>query len=543
VHEYFDDLAEAMIDSLGRSKISRHLLGEVLSRVAVNTPPTTTRDQIATGAMLRTPLPLSEGSVSKATGALRKLDFLEEDGPIRERTGRPLTPVRLGHRRWFCIGVHVSQTGGTPTELLVVATTLDDSSVLTVEQQPLQPGNLESGWPLATLTSSIVGAIKQVTGAPAVASRATAGKLPLLGVGVEINSPVHAGRIVDRRDGQWTEHDLRAELAAALGVPVVVENDANALAIRQTYGTNVAHQDFALVLVADEGIGAGVSVGGRVYRGSLGFAGELGHVKIDRAALPGARFTGPCWCGADDHVDAYATPSRIRHQLKSRGLDAGSATDVRDVYITAGSALGHGLVALINVFNPAEIVLVLPDWLGGPGPRSQDHTDAYVEAARAEVESTWANVRAEGILSPPTILNHRALAMNGARAAATRVLIEFIDHLSGIDGCLPKEQGVSAWTTTHAAAAIAGAAVGAVVGGALGATVRRAVPGAAIGHAIGRAAAEGLRSRSQPVVPTDHGSSGGLADDPTQKDSTRADKNGWRPPWETVPEPPSVADS
>ncbi|GIE81881.1 hypothetical protein Aph02nite_78310 [Actinoplanes philippinensis] len=504
VHEYFDDLADMMIDShVQGGRVSRQLIGEVLSRVAVNTPPEATRDEIAAGDMLRIPLPLSEGSVSKATAALRDQGFLE-DGPVIRGAGRPLTSVRLSKEHWFCIGVHLRQRAGVPVDGWVVAARLDDSETLAdVRLEIPQPATASA----ETLTTVIAAAIRRAVAAPAVRSRARGGRLPLLGIGIAVNCPVRGGTLIDRRDATGLGHDLGADLAEALGAPVIVENDANALAIRQTYGSDIEHQDFALVLVEEEGIGAAVSVGGRVYRGSEGFAGELGHVRVDRAALPLGRFGGQCSCGGEGHVDAYATPRWIRQQ---------PAVHESAAYLTAGRALGHGLTALVGLVNPAQIMLVLTERLGSPALR-----DVYLEAARAEVVSASASSPGAGVLLTPVVLEGQMLARRIARAAATRVLIEFIDHLSGIDGCLPKDRGAATLTSTRAAAALItpfGAAVGAVVGGAIG----YAAHGAAIGRVVGRVLGEGRRAA--PIRETE----------PARVqpgDSARAGRRGWQPPW------------
>lgn len=481
MHEHFAEISGAL-SSYGPAsggRISGHLLGEVLSRVAVNTPPRATRTEIAQGRMLRVPLPLSEGSVSKATGALVRYHLLDQEDPSRDqsgRPGRPFLPVRLGRNRWFLIGVHVNQESGTPTDLTVVATTLDDAQVLASRTKPIAvPPSRE--WPLRPVVAAIVAAIKELIGDDAIRSRMQGDWLPLLGVGVDISSPVYQGNVIGRgHDRAWREYDLGTGLTEALGIPVVVENDANALAVRETYGTRVSHHDFALVLVADEGIGAGVAVGGRVYRGSRGLAGEIGHVKVDRSNLGVDGFADSCWCGQPDHVDVFATPRRIRHELGPAGVNDKGA---RAVLAAAGRALGQGIAALVNTTNPAQVLLVLPPALAGSGVQA-----AYLDAAKAEVATTLAGAS----IAKPLVWDGTTFATMCARAAASRVLIEFIDHLSGIDGCPSDESGTPRWTAGREAAALvgsafAGAAVGAVVGGAIGTTVAKALVGNAVNKA------------------------------------------------------------
>ena len=122
--------------------ISQALLGEVLSRVAVNTPPVTSRAAIANGEMLRTKLPLAEGSVSKAVNSLIAHELLIEDLGVSlhqeeliANQGRRRIPVRLNDRSWFSIGVHIDQLDHENALLTAVATPIDDSGLLF--EQPL----------------------------------------------------------------------------------------------------------------------------------------------------------------------------------------------------------------------------------------------------------------------------------------------------------------------------------------------------------------------------------------------------------------------
>ena len=87
----------------------------------------------------------------------------------------------------------------------------------------------------------------------------------------------------------WRDVDLRSLLADAVEVPVIVDNDVNALTARERLdGPGAGVDDFAVVTVG-RGVGLGLVLGGRQYRGSWGGAGEFGHVKIAAE--------GQCECG------------------------------------------------------------------------------------------------------------------------------------------------------------------------------------------------------------------------------------------------------
>ncbi len=142
-----------------------------------------------------------------------------------------------------------------------------------------------------------------------------------------------------------------AELAVRLGLPVTVGNEA-------TLGA-LAHLDLAPDLVyvsAGIGIGGGVVLGGRVYRGVHGLAGELGHVVVER--------DGPiCGCGGRGCVERYAGTTALLAEAGVPDLSALEAAlargDGRAVAATthAAAALGVGLASVLNVLDVPVVVL------------------------------------------------------------------------------------------------------------------------------------------------------------------------------------------
>ena len=146
--------------------------------------------------------------------------------------------------------------------------------------------------------------------------------------------------------------------SAVLGMPILVDNDANLGALaehRHDPGvTTLAY------LKASSGIGCGLVLDGRLYRGGLGTAGELGHVTLDE--------TGPlCRCGSRGCLEAYAGGSGLVEQLRGRAPDLG-VHDLADLAVSgdagarrlledAGRALGQGSAILANLLSPEVIVV------------------------------------------------------------------------------------------------------------------------------------------------------------------------------------------
>ncbi len=107
----------------------------------------------------------------------------------------------------------------------------------------------------------------------------------------------------------WRDLDLRADLAARIDLPVVVENDANAAAWGEfRFGAGADVDEFLMVTVGT-GVGGGVVLGGRLQRGAYGFAAEVGHLRV----VPGGR---PCGCGQHGCLEQYASGSALVRDVR-----------------------------------------------------------------------------------------------------------------------------------------------------------------------------------------------------------------------------------
>jgi len=214
--------------------------------------------------------------------------------------------------------------------------------------------------------------------------RPPAGRSRLLGVGVAMHGVVDPAEGISILPPQlaWRSVPIRRPLEALVGLPVKVDNDCNAVALAERwYGAGRGVESF-VSLRAGYGIGAGVVVGDRLFRGAHHGAGQIGHVTVSE--------DGPrCSCGNYGCLEAMASePAVLRSAIRalkrgqvSRLLDlavgdpdgvtaahlyqAASEGDALafDVLEGAGRHLGLGVATLVNLFDPGRIIVEGP--LGG----------------------------------------------------------------------------------------------------------------------------------------------------------------------------------
>ena len=176
----------------------------------------------------------------------------------------------------------------------------------------------------------------------------------------------------------WNGVDLDNQLTKLIGLPVVIENDANAAAWGEAKFGAGKNQDHMMMLTVGTGIGGGIVVNGALYRGAFGIAAEFGHMRV----VPEGHI---CGCGARGCFEQYASGNALlRHareainaspeiarNLLSRGdgtvagLTGQAITDAaRDgdpvalaAFNTTGQWLGAGIASLAVLLDPACVVI------------------------------------------------------------------------------------------------------------------------------------------------------------------------------------------
>ena len=176
----------------------------------------------------------------------------------------------------------------------------------------------------------------------------------------------------------WRDEPLRAGIEGRCGLPVVIENDANAAAWGEARFGAGRGEDHVVVLTVGTGIGGGIVLGGRLLRGRFGVAGEIGHINI----VPDGR---RCGCGLEGCWEQYASggalvqeaqelanasPAMARDLLRLAGgepemitgpvvTQAAQEGDVAALrcFDVVGTWLGRGMAQLAAVLDPGLFVL------------------------------------------------------------------------------------------------------------------------------------------------------------------------------------------
>lgn len=254
------------------------------------------------------------------------------------------------------IGIDI---GGTKIAAAVVDT---GGAVIARRQVPT-----ESDEPGA-IVSAILKVAREMKAAAPAAVAAGVGAAGLVDVarGVILGAPNLAYRNVPVRD----------TLQDRLGLPVIVDNDANVAALAEAlHGAGRGAGDQIMITVGT-GIGGGIIIGGHIYRGHYGVGAELGHMVIDP--------DGPvCGCGNRGCWEAVASGTAIGRLARQR-VEGGAGTDLlaavggdieaitgelvgesavagspfaQDVVGAIGRLLGIGLASIVNIFDPEVIVI------------------------------------------------------------------------------------------------------------------------------------------------------------------------------------------
>ncbi|MFB2585327.1 ROK family transcriptional regulator [Herbiconiux liukaitaii] len=201
------------------------------------------------------------------------------------------------------------------------------------------------------------------------ATEATGAAPEVWGIGVGVPGPVEfaAGRVVNPpiMTG-WDGFDIVGWFAG-LGVPVVVENDANSRAVAESRprGADAVRHDDLISLKVGTGIGSGLVFNGQIIRGSDGAAGDIGHT---RAAVSDDEAPLPCRCGNVGCVEAYVGGWALIRDLAAAGVPAANVAEVVSLVRggnleavrlvrQAGRVLGDAVADLVSILNPEQIIL------------------------------------------------------------------------------------------------------------------------------------------------------------------------------------------
>ncbi|SNR32443.1 Sugar kinase of the NBD/HSP70 family, may contain an N-terminal HTH domain [Puniceibacterium sediminis] len=323
-------------------------------------------------------LGISAGSATTLSAELIAAGFLREvEGLTREAgRGRPPVALEVVPDARLVIGIKLSDALHTAVLTDFAGTVLANAS------QPT-PDHRKSVENILTEVSDLIAAL--LANADRSLSEVSAIGAGLSGLIDHNTGMVLWSPLLDQRD-----LPLGPALQQRFGLPVFLDNDANMLTLAELwFGAGRARSDFAVVTI-EEGVGMGVVLGNRLFRGSRGIGLELGHTKVQ---LDGAL----CRCGQRGCLEAYVADyalareaatalGRNAHNLQSASVmldklfaqaKAGNVS-ARTIFRRAGRYLSLGLANVVQLFDPELIIL--------SGERMQ-YDYLYAEEVMAEMRA------------------------------------------------------------------------------------------------------------------------------------------------------------
>jgi glucokinase len=225
-----------------------------------------------------------------------------------------------------------------------------------------------------------------------------------VGVGVPGLIDSETGRLVESPNlPGWEDYDVKGDIERRLGTTVILENDANVAAMGEKWLGAGRNSESLCMYTMGTGVGGGLILDGRLWRGWNGMAGELGHCNVEPAGYQ-------CGCGSHGCLEQYASATAVVRMARE-AMEGGAATELRavkelsslavyecamggdsvakGVFERVGRALGLAIASMVNAMN-------IPLFVIGGGASSG--WDAFAPAMFDEVRKRsyiYANTTAE----------------------------------------------------------------------------------------------------------------------------------------------------
>lgn len=291
---------------------------------------------------------LQRSTVSAIVDGLTVEGLVEEIGEGESTGGRRPTLLRLRTAGAMAVGVAI-----TPTITTVATSNLAGR---VIEQQEF----LTDPDPDKTI-NQLIEVVQEF-------SASTQGSLESIGISLPGLVDPSTGSAIYIPYFKWRDLPIAQRISSATGLPVTIDNDANAVALAELWFGRPEvcdARDFILVFVA-EGVGTGIIFDGQVYRGERGAAGEFGHMIV------GTDAPVSCSCGNYDCWEAFASEgAAITRYFNAKGVNPsanfginnlvdlalGGEENARAALVETANYLGIGISNLIVGFSPEAVIV------------------------------------------------------------------------------------------------------------------------------------------------------------------------------------------
>ncbi len=301
---------------------------------------------------------LSRSRLAVELERLDRLGLVETAGLAASRGGRRSSIVRIARQTRF-LGIDLGATS------IDIAVTDGQLRVLSHVAEPLD--TRQGPEVVIGIALQLVGKLRADDISPGFVGAAAGVPGPVrFRDGVPVSPPLMPG---------WNHFPVRETFAAELGCPVLVDNDVNIMALGEKHAGIAKSVDDFLFVKIGTGIGCGIVVGGEVYRGISGSAGDIGHIRVDD--------NGPiCKCGNAGCLEAFfggaalardalaaaraGTSEELARLLARSGTltaaDVAAAAAAGDpiavgMIRAGGRRVGQVLAGLVSFFNPGLVVI------------------------------------------------------------------------------------------------------------------------------------------------------------------------------------------
>jgi glucokinase-like ROK family protein len=301
---------------------------------------------------------LSRSKLALEIDRLVERDLVDTAGLAASRGGRRSSIVRIAGKTRF-LGIDIGATS------IDVAVTDGELRVLSHVSEPMdvrQGPELVIGRAL-----ELVSKLRADDVAPGLVAAGVGVPGPVsFREGVPVSPPIMPG---------WNQFPVRETFSAELGCPVLVDNDVNIMALGEQHAGIAKSADDFLFVKIGTGIGCGIVVGGEVYRGVSGCAGDIGHIRVDD--------DGPtCACGNTGCLEAFFGGTALARDALVAGrsgrsdylaarlaatgrltaVDVAEAAEAGDpvavgMVRAGGRRVGQVLASLVSFFNPGLVVI------------------------------------------------------------------------------------------------------------------------------------------------------------------------------------------
>ncbi len=290
---------------------------------------------------------LTGAAVTNLVRDLIEVELIKEDRDFESSLNRNSIPLQINYQRFLGIGVNLRRDR------------------LSYALFNLKGNLLEKKQTLLNLEGPIDNVLMSIKESVDYCIHASFGKGRVVGIGITTPGPIHLEKgeisfLTHYPD--WKGIPIKKYLEQQFSLPVILDNNSNAAALAEKwFGEGKEYQHMISFLIS-KGIGSGIILDGKIYHGSFGFAGEVGHMSIN--------YDGPlCDCGNHGCLELYcSTDALIKKAQSEYGIQVKNwdefKTRVKNgdqklagLVWNSARQLGYGIVNLANTYNPELIVI------------------------------------------------------------------------------------------------------------------------------------------------------------------------------------------